>query len=302
MKRNKEFFTLDLREIIMIFFIVFTSVGLVLLALYNRDILFPFANTSNEFSRQKDISNEDMSSNSSLANEDEEMEEDCNVVGINFHGGVVTYLGAESIFSPSDDVSSEWIVSTIKNAEEEESIKAIILEIDSPGGDPVSAEEIANALKYAKKPTVALIRGRGYSAAYWAATGADRIFASRNSDIGSIGVTMSYTKDLDENLKFVQLSTGKYKDLGNPDKPLTEDDRKVLMDSLYILKDNFVKAVAENRNIPVKKVESLADGNTFLGEKALALGLIDEIGSWKEVDTYLEKELGVKPEICWKSE
>ncbi len=301
MKRIKEFFTLDLREIIIVSLIVFVSVGLVFLVLYNREMLIRVADAFHEPSEQENSSDKSGSDISSLV-ENEGMRSDCNVVGINFHGGVVTYLGGESMFAPSDDVSSEWIVSSIDSANEDDQVKAIVLEIDSPGGDPVSAEEIANALKFAKKPTIALIRGRGYSAAYWAATGADRIFASKSSDVGSIGVTMSYSKDLDENLKFVSLSTGKYKDLGNPDKPLTEDDRKVLMDSLYILKDNFVKAVAENRNIPVKKVEALADGNTYLGEEALALGLIDEIGSWREVDAYLEKEIGVKPEICWKSE
>src|SRR3989338_1198994 len=110
----------------------------------------------------------------------------CNVSGIELHGELTTYISPENLDENDNllyDLSaSENIVYSINKAEKDESIKAIILEIDSYGGSAVAAEEISQALKNAKKPTVAYIRNGGVSAGYWSATGANKIFASKNSD------------------------------------------------------------------------------------------------------------------------
>ena len=91
----------------------------------------------------------------------------CNVWGIELRGELVTYrLGGETEEEPVDQTSSEEIVNTIQEAESDPKVKAILLEVDSPGGSGVAAEEIANALKYSTKPTVAQIRESGVSAAY----------------------------------------------------------------------------------------------------------------------------------------
>ncbi|MFA7170209.1 MAG: S49 family peptidase, partial [Candidatus Paceibacterota bacterium] len=119
----------------------------------------------------------------------------CNVSDLKLQGEIWTY----TIEGESDVSSSEDVVLAIEQAEQDESIKAILLTIDSYGGDVVAGEEIANALKRTQKPTVAVIRGAGASAAYWAATGADRIFASASSDVGGIGVTMSYLDNVKRN-------------------------------------------------------------------------------------------------------
>ena len=103
----------------------------------------------------------------------------------------------------------------------------------------MAAEEVVNALKNATKPTIALIREGGVSAAYYAASGADIIFASENSDVGSIGITMSYMdntkKNQAEGLTYNQLSIGKYKDSGDPDKPLTAEEKELFMRDIKIL-------------------------------------------------------------------
>ena len=191
----------------------------------------------------------------------------------------------------------------IKEAENDDAIEAIILEIDSYGGSPVGAEEIANALKNTKKPTVALIREGGVSAGYWAATGADRIVASKNSDVGGIGVTGSYLDYSGQNEKegiiYNQLSSGKFKDAGDPDKALTQEERNLFMRDVNILHQNFIKIVAQNRNLDIKKVEALADGSSMLGEMALKNGLIDQIGGELEVIEYIESQIIAQPQICW---
>lgn len=229
---------------------------------------------------------------------------ECNVAGVVLHGDLDTYVVSVAEGEGMDDVvSSEDIVYQIESAEDEPDIKAILLEIDSYGGYPVAAEEIATALKNATKPAVVQIRGAGLSAAYWAATGADTIFASELSDVGSIGVTQSYVDASKYNevsgYTYNSLRTSKYKDVLNPEKPLTAEERALLMRDLQITHDAFVKTVAENRGMDINKVRALADGSSMLGKMALENGLIDRVGGFDEVEKYLEELIGAKSEICW---
>jgi signal peptide peptidase SppA len=233
-----------------------------------------------------------------------------NAQGIKLHGTLATYIPNENLecsygecYQLFDEVSSEDIVSALKKAEEDNKIKAIVLEIDSVGGSVVAAEEIANALKRAKKPTAALIREYGDSAAYYAAAGADIIFASAKSDIGSIGITISYLDNVRKNqiegLTYNQLSSGQFKDMFNPNKPLTAKEKQLIMRDVKILHEEFIKAIAENRNMDINKVRQLADGSSMPGQMALEYGLIDRIGGLPEVKEYLTEIIGEEVEFCW---
>jgi protease-4 len=247
-------------------------------------------------------SNED----SSLSDSSNE-QNDCNVIGINLHGELKTYLpnhAENDSFFNYDSVSSEDITGKIKLANEDSNIKAIIVEVDSPGGSIVGGEEIDSAVKNSDKPVIALIRDLGASASLWAISSADRIYASENSTIGSIGVTGSFMSNAKKNEKdgitYEALSSGKFKDSGSPDKELTTEERALILRDINLAFNNFVKAISLNRNIDIEKVKSVADGSTFLGNKAKELGLIDEIGGLPEVEQYLEETTGEKPDICWQ--
>lgn len=239
--------------------------------------------------------------------DDESNDSLCNVQGIELRGDLVTYISASSIAEDGsqlyDETASDYILAMIEEAESDEEIKAIILEIDSYGGSAVAAEEVAKALKRSNKPTIVFVRSAATSAAYWAASGADIIFASALSDIGSIGVTMSYLDNTQKNKKdgltYNSLSTGKFKDYGSPDKPLTEEEKKLIMRDLETTHNIFIKAVAENRNLPIEKVKLLADGSSMPGEMALENGLIDRIGDYYDAQIYLNESIGEKAEICW---
>ena len=231
----------------------------------------------------------------------------CSVLGLNLHGSVVTYIPDkyfDNTDSNKDIVASEKITHYIEEADKDDNIKAILLEVDSNGGLPVAGEEIAHALRNTKKPSIAVIRQSGLSTAYWAASGASHIFASRNSDIGSIGVTASYLESVDKNKKdgyqYVQLSVGKYKDTGNPDKLLTDDEKALIMRDIKIVHQNFIDDVAKYRNISVSDVQKIADGSSVLGDKAIELKLIDEIGGLSDAKNYIENLIKEKPEICWQ--
>lgn len=236
-----------------------------------------------------------------------EEEKTCNVQGIELRGEVVTYVTPEGKDEEEkivvDETSSEEIIYLINQANADDNIKAIILEVDSYGGSPVAAEEINDALKSTNKPTVAFVRGAAVSAAYWAASGADTIFASPLSDIGSIGVTMSYLDNTKKNAKdgltYNSLSAGKFKDYGSPDKILTEDEKRLIIRDLNITHDIFINAVSKNRNLPIEKVKALADGSSMPGQLAIENGLIDQIGGIYQVESYLKDKLGEDVEICW---
>ena len=154
-----------------------------------------------------EISYQFMISDSGDVSQNEE-ETDCNVMGLNLHGMLLTYLPPDALNDNGDlaaDISaSENILSGITEAENDEKIKAIILEVDSQGGLPAAGYEIAAALKSAQKSTIALIRQMGASAAYMAASGADTIFASPYSDVGGIGVTQSYLENYEKNSREIR--------------------------------------------------------------------------------------------------
>ncbi|MFA5359655.1 MAG: signal peptide peptidase SppA [Patescibacteria group bacterium] len=256
-----------------------------------------------EYQFESDTSNDDTTIEEGIGDE----ESDCNVLGIELRGDVVTYVSPkdkdEEGNNTVDETSSEDIIYLIDQANTDDNIKAIILEVDSYGGSAVAAEEINQALQSTDKPTVAFVRSAAASAAYWAASGADTIFASPLSDIGSIGVTMSYLDNTKKNAKdgltYNSLSTGKFKDYGNPDKILTEDEKKLIMRDLNITHDIFINTISKNRSLPIEKVKSLADGSSMPGQMALENGLIDRIGDIYDVEIYLKDKLGEDIEACW---
>ena len=234
--------------------------------------------------------------------------ENCNVYGINLHGDVVTYNSNDAYNDQYDVIldqtSADDIIWAVNEAQDNDKIKAIIVEIDSYGGSGVAGEEMMRTFKQSKKPVIAFIRNAGLSAAYLAATGAETIFASSFSDIGSIGVTMSYLQEAEKNTKeglsYVDLSSGEYKDTGNPARTLSEDEKQLLMRDIKIGHEYFIKLVSENRNLSIEKVRKLADGSSVMGEAALKNGLIDKIGIYPDVVNFLSEKIGATVDICWK--
>lgn len=233
----------------------------------------------------------------------------CNVFGVNLHGDLITYIPrtdySESGDLNEDESSSDNIYYAIKSAEADEKVKAVIIEVDSTGGDPVAAEEVARVIKSSTKPVIAYIRSVGASAAYWAVSPADRIFALESSEVGSIGVTYSYVDNVKlnekEGLNYNELATGKFKNTMSKNKALTNEEKNLIMSDLQKTHDLFVKTVSENRKMDINKVKELANGWAYNGNDSIKHGLIDEIGGLDEVSTYLKNNIlnGEEVEICW---
>ena len=186
------------------------------------------------------------------------------------------------------------IIENIKKAKGDKSVKAVILEINSPGGTVVATQELADAVSSINKPTVAYIREVGASGAYWVATSADKIVASPMSITGSIGVISSYLEfsKLFEKygITYQRLASGEFKDTGSPYKELNPVEKQLLQRKLDIIYDYFVEAVAKNRNMSIGEVRKLADGSFYLGTEAKELGLVDYLGD-KNLAINITKEL-----------
>lgn len=210
-------------------------------------------------------------------------------------------IGAsDSLFSSG--VSPESIIGLIDKAEDDLEVKAVIFEINSPGGSPVATEEIANKIKSMKKPKICYIRDMGASGGYWIASSTDRIFASRMSLVGSIGVIGSYVEFaglMDRyNLTYRRLVSGKYKDVGSPLREMTSEEQAMIQVQLDSIHSYFIDSIAENRKLSKDKVEEMATGQVFLGLEAKELGLIDEFGGKDEAKKYFEDKFNTTLEIA----
>ncbi|MCL9972258.1 MAG: S49 family peptidase [Candidatus Pacebacteria bacterium] len=210
--------------------------------------------------------------------------------------------GSDPASSGELETYSAGTAKIFEELEKRRDVKAILIEVDSGGGSPVAGEELANAIKASSKPTVALVRSIGASAAYWAASGADTIIASSNSDVGGIGVQVnyldSYKRNLEEGLNPNVITSAKFKTLGDPNLPLSSEARAIIQRDVDEVHRNFVAAVAENRGLSIEEVEGLADGATVLGSMALREGLIDQVGGFAETKQLLAEILGEEPRIC----
>lgn len=209
--------------------------------------------------------------------------------------GVITVEGVGSFGSRG--TSSTETIEFIKKADKNPSIKAILFEINSPGGSAVASKEIADEISRTSKSTYALIREVGASGGYWIASATDYIIASELSITGSIGVIASYIEfaGLLEryNMTYQRLVGGQYKDMGSPFKPLPLDERKILQNKINKIHDYFIGSIAENRNIPIEKVKEIATGEFYIGSEALELGLIDALGDKETAIEIIKQDLNL---------
>ena len=165
-------------------------------------------------------------------------------------------------------------------------MKAIVLRIDSPGGTVAASEEISAFVKAAKKPVVVSIGDVGASGAYMIASQADEIWAMPGSSVGSIGVITeipNVANLLDKvGIDFQTITAGRYKDAGSPFRSLTKEERALIKGEIDEAYGQFIDIVAEGRKMPRSKVESLATGWAWSGARAKELGLVDEIGTYRD--------------------
>ncbi len=196
---------------------------------------------------------------------------------------------------------SKKTVEMLLAAEEDKDIKAIILRIDSPGGAVAPTQEIYEEVRRIdeKKPIYASFGSVAASGGYYIGSAARKIYANSGTLTGSIGVIMQMA-DLSELFKFAKfrqetIKAGRYKDIGNPGRPMTEEERQFLTDLLAGTHKQFKDDIMAVRKDRLKKdINELAQGQIFHGYEAKEFGLVDEIGSLWQAGRAIHKELDLK--------
>jgi protease IV len=196
----------------------------------------------------------------------------------------------ESVLSNS--ISSDSIIKSLIEAENNPNVNAIILSINSPGGTVVASKEIAEHVLNMNKTVIAWIRDLGASGSYLIASASDYIISDELSMIGSIGAKMSYLSfngTLEKyGAVYNEISSGSMKEIGSPYKDLSDEEYLILSNLINESFNYFLNFVIVNRNLNINAISLVKDGRIFSGTEALNIGLVDELGSKNEIIKYLE--------------
>ena len=197
-------------------------------------------------------------------------------------------------------VSSDETVNLIKKYRDNSAIKAIVLRVQSPGGGVAASQEIYQALKNTAKtkPVVCSMGEVAASGGYYIACACDSIVANPGTLTGSIGVILEFmvAEELIKKvgLKFEVLKAGQNKDLGSPFRQMTPEERALLQSMIDDVHGQFIEAVAEGRQLSPDSVRLFADGRVFSGRQALALRLVDKMGTLEDAITMAAGMAGLK--------
>jgi len=182
--------------------------------------------------------------------------------------------------------TSEEISENIRRAVEDEQVRAIVLRVNSPGGSPAAAQEVAGEIRKAQEEGVPVVISMGdmaASAAYYISAPADYIIANPSTSTGSIGVIWIFQNMSafyeEEGVEFYISKSGELKDMGGSWRGLTDEEKehadRVVLESY----EDFVAQIAEGRNMTRAEVKAIADGRIYTGTTAKELGLVDDMGN-----------------------
>jgi protease-4 len=204
--------------------------------------------------------------------------------GAPLFGPRVAIVELEGLIAETDDLVRE-----LRQHRDNPSVRAVVIRINSPGGVVAPTQEVYDALlrvREAGKPVVASLGAVAASGGYYAAVAADQIYANPGTLTGSIGVIMQLA-NVDTLLKkvgvdFVVVKAGQFKDIGNPARPMTPEERRVVQSLLEDVHGQFIEAVARGRKLDRSAVVQFADGRVFSGTQALDLRMIDALGGLED--------------------
>ena len=207
-------------------------------------------------------------------------------------------------------IDSADVIKEIEDYANDNSIKAVILRVNSPGGGVAPSQEIyEEILKLKKKKKVIVSMGSvAASGGYYIAAPADKIIANAGTLTGSIGVIMELpnVKGLMEKIGIEAqvIKSGRHKDIASVFKSLTVEEKQILQTVLDDVHDQFIEAVAVSRNMDAEAVRKLSDGRIFTGRMAKEIGLVDELGNLQDAIKIAGEMAGIKgrPEVVYKKE
>src|SRR5437879_4056037 len=196
------------------------------------------------------------------------------------------------------------VVDQLHRFADDDSIKAIIIHVNSPGGGVAASEEIYREVKRVrdekKKRIVVSIETVGASGAFYIASASDKIYADKGSIVGSIGVIAQWVNYGDllkwAKLKDIVIKAGEFKDTGNPAKDLTPSEQAYMQSLIDNMHGQFIQAVAAGRGAKFDDIKAIANGKVWTGEQALPMKLIDGVGDFEAAVADTAKSVGIKGE------
>ena len=218
------------------------------------------------------------------------------VAEVAVEGPITRDGGPGPIPGRGSSTSADDVVEQMEAADDDDAVDALMVKLNTPGGEVVPSDDIRNAAAAFDGPTVAYATDTCASGGYWIASGCDELWARDASVVGSIGVIGSSVNvsDLAEDLgvSYERFVAGRYKDAGTALKEPTDDERAYLQGLIDEFYDDFVERVAEGRGMDPQAIRD-TEARVYLGEDALELGLVDELGTRDDVEQRVADRLGV---------
>ncbi|HEX6709169.1 MAG TPA: signal peptide peptidase SppA [Rubrobacter sp.] len=197
-------------------------------------------------------------------------------------------------------VTPEGLADALRQAGQDTSVAAVVLEVNSPGGGVTASDEMHQSIldfkKNTGKPVVVSMGDTAASGGYYISTAADRIVANETTLTGSLGVIFqlnNFAEAADKyGIKQVVIKSGKYKDIGNAFREMKPEEREIFQSIVDDSYSEFVDVISEGRDIPKDRVREIADGRVYSGSQAKQLGLIDSFGGLDEASALAGKLAG----------
>ena len=186
------------------------------------------------------------------------------------------------------EIGSDRFAKELRQLREDESVKAIVLRVNSPGGSATASEVILREILLTRKhkPVIVSMGNIAASGGYWISAGADRIFAEENTITGSIGVfgLLTNIQQIGNNhgVTWDVVKTGRFADINSNVRPKTEEELALYQKSVTNTYNLFLNKVAQYRNLDRNEVDKIAQGRIWSGKEAHKLGLVDQIGGLKD--------------------
>jgi protease-4 len=219
------------------------------------------------------------------------------VAVLDVNGAIMDTGDVASIFETAG-YNHRAFLKMLDQAGEDDSVKGILIRVNSPGGGVVESAEIHDRIteiqKATKKPVYISMGSMAASGGYYISAPADKIYASPETLTGSLGVifqSLNYSGLAEKyGVSLETVKSGPYKDIMNPAREMTDQERQILQSMINNSYDGFVKVISKGRDIPESRVREIADGRIYDGRQALELNLIDAHGYWDDAIKAMKKE------------
>jgi protease-4 len=209
-------------------------------------------------------------------------------------------------FGNLDSTNAQSFIKLLDYLKKDINTLGVIININSPGGEAVSSDIIANKIRELKKTkkVVSYIREVGASGAYMIASLSHKIISHPQSIVGSIGakIDIPIVKELSDKVgfKIETIKSGQFKDIASPFKELSLTEQKMLQNLVNQSFESFVGIVAEGRKLSLQEVKAVADGRVISGVDAKEINLVDDVGMFEDAQKIMEQLVGSTPLSYYK--